>query len=249
MEKTKHSLSAKKRRTIINGILRLKKVIEQRKEKGLVRARGWVRGTFDPFSSSKRRKLRVNLFFIALLTLLLVVFSSYLLVSMHYESYGLSIFAAGDSQQQLSSTNNNNNTMSLALGQLSAAYSQVYRAESLGVSTSQVYTWSNDLNRSAFLLQEATAPANMNSSTALIQASVNESQDVYSIAKNAADFSSTVDLVFVIGGYGLVLPVSYGLAVVTNRLYEWHVARDERMFFRRAIRKKSPSDSSYQNRK
>lgn len=133
--------------------------------------------------------------------------------------------------------------MSFGLSELSSAYSQVYRAESVGASASQIQTWSTDLNRSAFLLEEASLPSNTNNSNILIQSSVNESENVYTIARQAGDFYTTVHDSVVIASYALVLPSSYGLAILTNRTYEWYLAREERTFFRRIIRKKRASPS------
>lgn len=127
--------------------------------------------------------------------------------------------------------------MSFGLGELSSAYSEVYQAESVGVSSSQIQIWSSELNRSAFVLQEAALPSNVNNSVSLIQSSVNQSESIYSSAKEATNFYSIVHYAEVVGAYVFILPSSYGLALLTNRVYEWYLAREERTFFRRIIRK------------
>jgi hypothetical protein len=147
---------------------------------------------------------------------------------------------------QESSTNNQNYTIRYGLGELTSAYSQVNRAEGLGASANQVSSWTTHLNESAFLLQEAALPSNANNSVALIQESVIQSQYVYSSAEQIANSYSLWYDVVLIAAYGLVLPSSYNLSLLTNWLYEWNVRREERIFFRRAIRRKKSQSSDFE---
>jgi hypothetical protein len=125
------------------------------------------------------------------------------------------------------------------LGDLASAYSQVNRAEGLGVSKNLIFFWTRELNSSAFLLQQAALPSNANLSQSMIQNSISISSSVKANASKEANFYYTIHIVVLVLAYGLVIPSSYGLAILTNKLYEYYVKSEEDKFSMRAIRKKS----------
>ena len=124
------------------------------------------------------------------------------------------------------------------LGDLTSAYSQVNRAESLGVGENLIFSWSSELNHSAFLLQQAALPSNANASQSMIQNSISISSSVLTNATHEANFYSNIHIVVLVVAYGLIIPSSYGLAIITNRLYEYYVKREEDKFATRAIRRR-----------
>jgi hypothetical protein len=124
------------------------------------------------------------------------------------------------------------------LGDLASAYAQVSRAEGLGVSKNLIFSWSGELNSSAFLLQQAALPSNANRSQSMIQNAIKISSSVQANATKEANFYYIVHIVVLVAAYGLVVPSSYGLATLTNRFYEYYLKRAEDKFSTRAIRRK-----------
>ena len=147
----------------------------------------------------------------------------------------LLLLSAAYSIQSESSAQSSANS---GLGDLTSAYAQVSRAESLGVSKNLVFSWSSELNHSAFLLQQAALPSNANTSQSMIQNSISISNSVLANATHEANFYYNIHVVVLVVAYGLIVPSSYGLAIITNRLYEYYTKREEDRFSKRAIRRK-----------
>jgi hypothetical protein len=132
-----------------------------------------------------------------------------------------------------------NSSSNSGLGDLSSAYAQVNRAEGLGVSKNLIFSWTGELNNSAFLLQQAGLPSNANRSQSMIENSISISNSVQANATKEANFYYVIHIVVLVVAYGLIIPSSYGLAIVTNKLYEYYVKREEDKFSKRAIRRRS----------
>jgi hypothetical protein len=129
-------------------------------------------------------------------------------------------------------------TTNSGLSALASAYAQVNRAENLGASKTLISSWSSQLNESAFLLEQAALPSNINSAQTLVSRSISVSNGVLTNATREANFDYMLRIVILVVAYGLVIPSSYGLAIITNKLYESYTSREERKFATRAIRKK-----------
>ena len=71
----------------------------------------------------------------------------------------------------------------------------------------------------------------------MIQNSISISNSVLANATHEANFYYNIHVVVLVVAYGLIVPSSYGLAIITNRLYEYYTKREEDRFSKRAIRR------------